>query len=187
MSLTEAPHSIYEGFKQCNLDAAIANPKSVFNFCTTFYSKIITNLPCLISDTPFEDVDCFKQFLTYLSYKCDKFPSNYPLLLTATGKLRLFKNNSKVLASVMCELFQCSSDLFLHPELLNLQLSPILFLEPSECDFCVIEKILNENLPSGLKQDIASSSYITEDYLKSIWDCITFERYFRQHKSRKAY
>ena len=184
MSVTCAPHSIYQTFKEVDLfDPPIVSPVSVFSFYTNFSPLILTSgVPIKLQESPFQTIQCFQEFLKYILCHSPEFPKSphgYPLLLTSDATLRNFNGNDQVLFSSYFSLFSKSKDRFLHPELFNLSLSPYYFLSTDSSNlFSQISKILDDNLPSKLKGDEAPSNVIDVHTLKKLWECITTDDYF---------
>ncbi|XP_019850325.1 PREDICTED: sacsin-like [Amphimedon queenslandica] len=182
MSVTCAPHNIYQNFKEV-FDPPVVSPVSVFSFYTNFYSLILTSgVPVKLQESPFQTIQCFQDFLKYILCNSSEFPKSpigYPLLLTSDDILRNFNENDQVLFSSYSSLFSDSKDKFLHPELFNVSLSRYYFLSISSSSlFSHISKILDDNLPSKLKGDEAPSNVIDGCTLKELWECITTDDYF---------
>jgi sacsin len=193
MKFTQAPHFIYTSFSKYNHQLAIADPQSVFAFYTEFYSKILTSgVPCSISDSPFLSVENFRIFLKYILtmnvqiiiqnvFLADPF--DFPLLLTADDQLTFFVSDCKVLQSRFSSIFPCSLRFFLHPELLDLDISSSYFLNADESEKVILQ-IISENLNPALQQPIASSSHISEQDLTSLWDCLDSDIFFKRHRDK---
>ena len=140
----------------------IAKHEQVFNFYNKFHLQILSKgCPSSIKDTPFESIETFIIFLQYLLEKPKKvqdklvyeFPSSpftYPLLLTADGYLRQFKERNKLLCSEFTQLFANSLSRFLHPTLLTLNMSTSYFATINNVDFHKVNEILMENVSSQL-------------------------------------
>ena len=182
MSVTCAPHCIYETFKKV-FDPPIVSPVSVFSFYTDFSSLILTpGVPVKLQESPFQTIQCFQEFLTYVlrhSSVFSKSPNGYPLLLTSDNILRNFNEKDQVFSSRYFSLFSSSRDKFLHPELFDVSLPPCYFLSTNSSSlFSQISKLLDDNLPSKLKEDEAPSNVIDGHTLKKLWECITEDDYF---------
>ena len=187
MSVTCAPHSIYQTFKKVFIPP-IVSPMSVFSFYTNFSSLIFTSgVPVKLQKSPFQTIQCFQEFLKYILCHSATFPESpngHPLLLTSDDILRNFNENDQVLFSSYFSLFSKSKDKFLHPELFNIFLSHRYFLSTSSNSlFSQISKILDDNLPSKLKGDEAPSNVIDGHTLKKLWKCITTDDYFIVHQN----
>ena len=188
MSVTCAPHCIYETFKKVFDHPIIVSPVSVFSFYTKFSSLIFTSgVPVKLQKSPFQTIQCFQEFLKYIlrhSFEFPKPPNGYPLLLTSDDILRNFNENDQVLISSYFSLFSKSKDKFLHPELFELSLSPYYFLSTnSNSLFSQISKLLDDNLPSKLKGDEAPSNVIDGRILKKLWECITEDDCFTVYQN----
>ena len=182
MSVTCAPHCIYETFKKV-FDPPIVSPMSVFSFYTKFSFLILTSgVPVKLQKSPFQTIQCFQEFLTYVlrhSSEFPKSPNDYPLLLTSDNILRNFNKKDQVFFSSYFSLFSNSKDKFLHPELIDLSLPPWYFLSTNSSSlFSQISKLLDDNLPSKLKEDEAPSNVIDGHTLRKLWECITEDDYF---------
>ena len=182
MSVTCAPHSIYQTFNKV-FDHPIVSPVSVFSFYTNFSSLILTSgVPVKLQESPFQTTQCFQDFLKYILCDSSEFPKSpigYPLLLTSDDILRNFNENDQVLFSNYFSLFSKSKDKFVHPKLFTISLSQHYFLSTSSSSlFSQISKILDDNLPSKLKGDEAPSDVIDDHTLKKLWECITTDDYF---------
>ena len=181
MSVTCAPHSVYTFFKEV-YNPPIVNPMSVFKFYIRLSATIlVSNVPCLLKNTPFQTVQYFYEFLKYLLGNQCKFPESpfgYPLLLTADGVLRNF-NDSKVFVSKYFSIFSKSKAKFLHPDLIDLSLSHSYFLDASDQNLLAnIVHLMNENFPSTMKEPVVSSRVISDDMLKKLWECISEDACF---------
>ncbi|XP_019861385.1 PREDICTED: sacsin-like, partial [Amphimedon queenslandica] len=182
MSVTCAPHCIYQTFKKV-YHPPIISPMSVFSFYTNFSSLILTSgVPVKLQESPFQTIQCFQEFLKYIlchSSEFPKSPNGYPLLLTSDDILRNFNENDQVLYSSYFSLFSKSKAKFLHPELFKISLSQRYFLSKSNSSlFSQISKLLHDNLPSKLKGNEAPSNVIDGHTLKKLWECITTDDYF---------
>ena len=182
MHITCAPYKVFRALKNVCSPLSIT-PLSVFNFFTKHYSMMLT-LPCKLEDTPFKSVQDFKLLLQYLlnekSGEFPKSPFDQPLLLTADNYLRKFSEQKKVLVSHHHKLFSSSLDEFLHPDLIDLQLSGDYYQSSSFCNFRRIGDILTKNLPPVMKGKIAPCDVIDEEILKALWKWIDEE--FSYHR-----
>ena len=181
MSVTCAPHSVYTFFKEV-YNPPIVNPMSVFKFYIRLSATIlVSNVPCLLKNTPFQTVQYFYEFLKYLLGNQCKFPESpfgYPLLLTADGELRNF-NDSKVFVSKYFSIFSKCKAKFLHPDLIDLSLSHSYFLDASDQNLLAnIVHLMNENFPSTMKEPVVSRKVISDDILKKLWECISKDACF---------
>ena len=192
MILTCAPNDLYKHLKE--FKPLIAKREQVFNFYTKFHSQIISKgCPSSIKDTPFKSIATFIIFLQYvlerpkkvhgkLVYEFPSFPFTYPLLLTADGYLRQFKESNKVLCSEFTHLFANTLKCFLHPAILSLNMSTSYF---ARIDFHKVNKILTENLSSQLNDpqvDNTNWSILSKNDLEMMWKCIINDSNFNPYK-----
>ena len=187
MTLTCALNVLHKHCKE--FGSLIAKPEQTFDFYCNFHPRII-ECPKIVKSTPFKSEQEFATFLKYLMKRCEnslhfeffKPPYELPLLLTADGYIRHFQENEKVLSTVYAELFPNSSSAFLHSDILKLRMSPLYFLQKKEVTFLWINNILKENLPSELLSSEVPDRVIDRTWLKSLWNCITCDESFSQHK-----
>ena len=119
MTITCAPYHLKTHFSEKLCEAT---PSDVFNFYTKFYSILVPDVPCHVSQTQFETADAFTKFTFYIStpnlllaaHRYPHSPFGYPLLLTADEYLRVFDKSYRVLSSKYSDLFPKSSSEFLH-------------------------------------------------------------------------
>ena len=187
MTLTCALKVLHKHCKE--FGSLIAKPEQTFDFYCNFHPKII-ECPKIVKSTPFKSEQEFATFLKYIMKQCEnrlhfeffKPPYELPLLLTADGCIRHFQENEKVLSTDYAKLFPNSSSAFLHSDILKLRMSPLYFLQKKEVTFLWINNILKENLPSELLSSEVPDRVIDRTRLKSLWNCITCDESFSQHK-----
>ena len=190
MILTCAPHDLYNHLKKFN--PAIADTESVYNYYTTFYSHIISSYPISIEKTPFSSIENFCVFLNHLllSPEGSKVfphpPLNYPLLVTADGKLRKFEENQKVICSKFSHLFTKTASLFLHPKILDRfpSLCSSYFLSSEDVDLSLIISIMKMNY--GFLHSSKVDNYdviLNDDTLKELWVCLTQDKIFKHYET----
>ena len=189
MHLTEAPTVLYEHFHQLKIDLPRVTRESVFNF----YSQVFSNnfiTPAQISETKFESAENFKEFTFYiLEYNENDWleyphsPFSLPLLLTADGNLRVFDQNDRAIRTEFSDLFSNSKEMFLHPELMDIEYDKDYFLKPSRKCEDVVQDILSSTLPSELKCETIplASSGLASDTLTKLWECLSKEEFFLVH------
>ena len=195
MILTCAPHNLYNNLKKFN--PAIADNESVYNYYTTFYSHIISSYPCPVEQTPFKSIANFCFFVKHLlkvsvegSVAQDLFPGcpyGYPLLLTADGNLRLFKEHKKVIYSNFFYLFTNTASLFLHPMVFDEfpNLCSSYFLSSKDVPFSVINNMMRKNYDPVLENNevVKYNSVLNDDTLKKLWVCLTEDQIFQHHQT----
>ena len=212
MVVTFAPFRIREHLCACDLTLPVITPQTVFTYYSLYHDQMLLDggrFPCDVEDVHFKTVGNFKKFLMYILYKCTEhchgrthfvastkesegkieldhpvFPEGLPLLLTADQEIRIFEKKALVLASKYHYLFPNSSDRFLHPTLLGLNMMSKYFL--SEADEQSTESyyndhlhsMLSEILPDELLGDWVESRHLKEDDLKLLWKCFTEDAVF---------
>ena len=192
MHITCAPQDIREHFSDVGKELPVVSPHTVFAHYTLseVLGRYFSQLPCEIDQTPFLSVGCFRVFTQYVLQPCPqgsehKFPLppyQYPLLLTADSKLRAFSFSDKTLASNYSHLFPNSLCKFLYPGLLDVCYSEEYFLTSGECSFDFINSIVALELHPGLSnvsRVSSADSYITPDFLHSLWQCFSSDPVFK--------
>ena len=188
MILTCAPYNLYNHLKEFN--PAIADSESVYNYYTTFYSHIASSYPCSIEQTQFKSLEHFSVFFNYLlqSVQGSKVfphpPFNYPLLVTADGKLRKFEENQKVICSKFSHLFTKTASLFLHPKILDKfpSLCSSYFLSSEDVDLSLINSIMKMNYGSLHNSKVDNyNTVLNDDTLMELWVCLTEDKIFQYH------
>ena len=194
MILTCAPHALYSHIQSEEVKPAILSRQSVYEYYCNFSSQIIMKCPCPITETPFESVDNFLIFLTYLlecfeedgslTYVFPSFPNKLPLLLTADSQLRAFNTPSTVVCSKYSHIFEKSSFMFLHPDIIGKKLSGSYF--SSELSLDAIATIMNSNFKLALQSlevDNTNQDVIKEDELRGLWFCLKDDPIFSKNVS----
>ena len=198
MILTCAPHIIYKHLEHLEINPPIVSPESVFNYYTKFHSDIITIHPCPIEQTPFISIENFCYFLDHLLSKSIEgsliqlmfphSPFEYPLLLTADGKLRVFEQHQKVLYSKFSNLFAKSASLFLHQSILFRypNLCSSYFLSALDVSFSFIDNMIRENYNPLLQNSevVNYKSVLNDKTLNELWICITKDQIFKNHQAQ---
>ena len=198
MILTCAPHIIYKHLEHLEINPPIVSPESVYNYYTEFHCDIITTYSCPIEQTPFISIENFCHFLEYLltfsiegSVVQQRFPHSpfeYPLLLAADGKLRLFEQHQKVLCSKFSHLFPKSASLFLHQSILAKypNLCSSYFLSAFDVTFSFIDNMMRENYNPLLQNSevVNYKSVLSDKTLKELWICITDDQIFKHHQAQ---
>lgn len=129
-----------------------------------------------------------------------KSPFNFPLLLTADEKLRIFDSQRKAvcLSPEYASLFEKCRYRFVHPELTELKYNESYFLQPlaklsskesrqlfsSTENWSDVKEILSAILPRSLhKVQVVdkSSKQFSHDQLKLLWQCLVNEQLFKEH------
>ena len=190
MILTCAPYNLYNHLKEFN--PAIADSESVYNYYATFYSHVINNYPISIEETLFSSIENFCVFLNHLLLSAEGSklfphpPFNYPLLVTADGKLRTFEENQKVICSKFSHLFTETASLFLHPKILDRfpDLCSSYFLSSKDVDLNLVNTIMKMNY--GFLHNSKVDNYnviLNNDTLKELWVCLTEDTLFKHYQT----
>ena len=168
MTITCAPNVLYEHLKKIDSEKlANITPQSVFKFYSTFFSRIISEFPCLINETPFESVDNFSLLVQYMlikssddEYSFPASPVGIPLLLTADNQLRLFESPSNIILSNFSCLFPQSLFHFVHDSLIPVFRDKVSYFNPPEeipIDF--IFEVMFLNYPKLRSNVVDNSKY----------------------------
>ena len=119
----------------------------------------------------------FTNYITTRRINLSKYPQTpfgYPLLLTADEHIRVFDLNNLVISSEYTDLFPKSLYKFLHPRMLELNLSRDYFSNESKFD--VFKGILQKNFPVQLykEKDLDNSNecFISWRKLQQLWKWI---------------
>ena len=193
MIITSAPLKIKKCFDCINVKIPATDPDAVFKFYTTYSSLQESPCPCHIAVTPFKNVSNFKKFVKYLLRMCDvklspsnincyefyEEPDGFYLLLTADSMLRRF---TKVIQSHYSNVFPQSQNMFLHPDLLTLELKHDYFLSAydSAQNFSIVDDILSDTLPLSMKTRKVqnSAALLNHETLKELWACFETDSVF---------
>ena len=190
MTLTSAPIRIMDHFRHAGSDIPMTTPVVVFDYYASFNAQVLPGshptFPCHLEDTKFKTIDNIKIFLKYLRVKKDgiyeyvKAPYGVPLLLTADGNIRMNDENGKVVVSEYSALFPCSLHRFLHPDLIDLDLSKDYFINETACSYNDIQDILSETLPNEIHQCRVENfqEIIDVSDLQSYWECFCSDPVF---------
>ena len=190
MILTSAPIRIRDHFSHVGTDIPMTTQDVVFDYYASFNTQVLlgSNLkfPSHVEDTKFKTIDRFKILLNYLRVKKDaiyeyvKVPFGVPLMVTADENIRVCNENSKVVISEHSALFQHSLHRFLHPYLINLNLSKDYFIKETACSYHDIHDILSDTLPSEMCQCRVENfkEIIDVPDLQSYWKCFCSDPVF---------
>ena len=184
MTITDAPEILSKHFQLLNLKPAVCGPIEAFRFFTMFHRKILrSRSPTHIVDTVFQTTEHMVSFTNYITTrrinlsKYPQTPFGYPLLLTADEHIRVFDHNNLVIISEYTDLFPKSLCKFLHPRMLELNLSRDYFSNESKFD--VFKGILQKNFPVQLykEKDLDNSNecFISWRKLQQLWKWIHSE------------
>ena len=193
-------------------------PKTVFDYYIRFCCQVTPTrqFPCALTDTIFKEFDVFRRFTEYLLQQDLKphptglpvsitsqsasqettilyFPSQpfgHPLLLTADGQLRKFKENGKVLKSSFSHLFPKCLNKFLHPKMLRIRYSDGYFvncspLSNNSYSLRLVNEILSSHLPRELRTTRVHlyEQYLPRKTLVNYWKCLSKDSTFSFHRS----
>ena len=188
MNLTAAPKELQQHFEDIE---AVKLPEisktTVYEYYSRFSEQVSTKgFPCHIEETVFLSVPDFQQFIQFLLQDSEEFsstPFGLPLLLTADGQLRNFGKEHKVINSNFVVLFPQKQELFLHPEMQQINYDESYFLQPDDDNWSVVYSILSAALPLSLytKRVQNIEQCISTEMLKSLWDCFLNDPIFNRH------
>ena len=185
MKLICTHHWIRRHFADVDCNIPIVSAKAAYQYYSKFHMSISSSFPCAISETSFRSVDNFKTFIIFIlpAINPEKNPAptfDVPLLLTADGMLRFFReeSESKVMKSNFSSLFPECLQWFLHPQLTGLSFKPKNFLSCAAKDknSCleVITHCLNSTLPTCVQcVRCGKLKPLTE-----LWECLSRDELF---------
>ena len=183
MNIALVPSWIWECFYSVKVRIPVTDPMTVLQYYITYCH--FADSPCHIVETPFHSVSNFKLFCKYITVNTEpnKFyinPFGSCLLVTADCMLQRF-TDAKIIQSPYWHIFPQSKHVFLHAELLELNLKDEYFLteKESERGFYLVDCIISKVLPPSLKARRLQNKVLKQSKLKEIWSCLQNDPVFR--------